>query len=518
MKKCYISFFFVLCLFVLTNELSAQRVVKVTQGVGTLNSTINGDTTAFGTRKDPDTIYELDKGGYYVTMGTIENKNYHLRIRAAAGTGKRPIIRPGVVSGGSSSRPFSLSGNLTLDGVYVTNLDEQNGIKQYVFQIATDNLKLTILNSHIDREGQIVVRCDGKNSSVIIKNSIISNVGTMASASNGRGVDDRGTDMDTLIFENNTFYNLTSRIIRDGGGIIKYCRVNHNTVVNVGQMGCTFGPVIKGYFTNNLFFNTSFLGQDTTRTATIDYTFQTNVLPKTWLDQGFVQKIEIHHNNLYVSPEIVSSLLTLTKGRKASTVFSPHADSIITANGWKSTNTNLPISFKTPPQVPLQVMKDYWNTAVTVKPELDPGTGSPDYGKTQMPFDFSYPTTSSFYTAGTSNQPLGDLNWFGMTVGVTNNENVLPKEYQLYSNYPNPFNPTTNIRYSLPVAGNVKIEIFNTLGQLVKTVVDQHQNPGSHNVVWNGIDKSGQQVSTGVYIYKLTTNNFTSAKKMILIK
>jgi len=512
MRKFYISFFLVFCLFVLTNELSAQRVVKVTQGVGTLNSTINGDTTAFGTRKDPDTIYELDKGGYYVTMGTIENKNYHLRIRAAAGTGKRPIIRPGVVSGGSSSRPFGPKGDLTLDGVYLTNLDEQDGIKQYVIRLSADDLKLTILNSHIDREGQIAIRCDGKNPSIIIKNSIMSNVGTMNSPSNGRGVDYRGNEIDTLIYENNTFYNLTSRIIRDGGGSVKYCRINHNTIVNSAQQGCSIGSAVEAYFTNNLFINTGFLGRDS---SNLDwFSLFTDPLNQALIDQGYVQKIEIHNNNFYVSPEILAAYPV---DIMPTPFFSEHTQAVINSGGWGSSNTNLPVTFTASPQMPLHVMIDYYDTTVVVKPEMDLGGGSPDYVGTQLPFDFSYPTSSPLYTASTGGQPLGDLNWFGMTVGVANEE-VLPSKYELYSNYPNPFNPTTNIRYSLPAPGNVKVEIFNTLGQLIHTVVDQYQNSGTHNVVWNGMDNSGNQVSTGVYIYKLTTSNFVSAKKMMLIK
>ncbi|MCX6142482.1 MAG: T9SS type A sorting domain-containing protein [Ignavibacteriales bacterium] len=515
MKTSYSSIFaalLVLLLFLSANDASAQRVVKVASGVGTLNQAINGDTTSAGARKDLTTIYELDKGGYYITMGTIENRNYHLRIRAAAGTGKRPIIRPGVVSGGSSSRPFSARGDLTLDGVYVTNLDEQNGIKQYIIQLSADSLRLSILNSHLDREGQIAIRCDGKNPRIVIKNSIISNVGTMASPSNGRGVDDRGNDIDTLIYENNTFYNLTSRILRDGGGVIKYCYINHNTVVNSGQMGCTIGPVINGYFTNNLFFNTGFLGTDS---ATTDwYTFQTAPLTQAWLNQGYVQKLQIHHNNFYVSPELISGLPAKIR---ATTVLDSNTQAAIKAGGWTSLNTNLPVVFKTPPQVPLQVMKSFYDTTVTVKPEMDKSNGSPDYGGTQMPFDFSYPTTSPLYTAGTNGEALGDRTYFGIQVGVANDA-MLPTNYQLYSNYPNPFNPSTNIRYSLPVAGSVKLEIVNTLGQTVNTLVNQNQQAGTYSVVWDGRDMNGRQVSTGMYIYRLKTANSVLAKKMILLK
>ncbi|MDP3441778.1 MAG: FlgD immunoglobulin-like domain containing protein, partial [Ignavibacteria bacterium] len=328
---------------------------------------------------------------------------------------------------------------------------------------------------------------------------------------NGRGVDDRGNDIDTLIYENNTFYNLTSRILRDGGGIIKYCWINHNTVVNVAQWGCSPGPVIEGHFRNNLFINTGFIGRSATQTW---FMFDTAPLAQSYIDQGITQTLKIHNNNFYVSPEITSAL---PSDRTPTPVLNPHAQAAVDAGGWGATITNLAVAFNKGPQVPLNVMQDYFNSAVTVKTDMDKGGASPDFGQTQMTFNFSYPTSSSLYTSGTGAQPLGDLNYFGIPVGVSNDE-ILANNFNLYSNYPNPFNPSTNIRYSIPTAGNVTIEIYNSLGQLVNTIVNQYQESGTHNVVWNGTDMSGQKLSSGIYIYKLNTNNYVSSKKMVLIK
>lgn len=500
-----------LIIFGTSNINNAQRIVQVPQGVGTLDATVRGDTLPNGQRVNLNTIYELQRGGYYITLSSIENTNYPLHIRAAAGGGKKPIIRPGVSGGGVSNRPFQARGNLTLEGVYVTNLDEQNALLQNIIRLSADNIKLTIIDSHLDRDLQAAIRCDAKNQKVIIKNSIISNIGTMQSPDNGRGVDDRGNDIDTLIYENNTFYNLTSRILRDGGGIIKYCWINHNTVVNVAQWGCSIGSAIEAHFRNNLFINTGFLGVSATNVWDM---LDTAPLPQSWIDQGFTQKIRIHNNNFYVSPEITTALPT---GRTSTPIFNAHAQSIVEAGGWGPTITNHPVAFTASPAVPLKVMQDYFNTTITTKTDMDKGGGSPDFGKTQMPFIFSYSTTSPVYSAGTANQPLGDLNYFGIPVSVTNDE-ILANNFQLFSNYPNPFNPSTNIKYTIPMASNVKVEIYNTLGQLVTTLVNNHQQAGTYNVVWNGNDFNGNKVSTGVYIYRLTTDNFVSSKKMILVK
>ncbi len=96
---------------------------------------------------------------------------------------------------------------------------------------------------------------------------------------------------------------------------------------------------------------------------------------------------------------------------------------------------------------------------------------------------------------------------------------LVPLEYSLSQNYPNPFNPSTNINYQLKELSTVSLEIFNILGQKVVALIDnQLQNPGQYRVTWNGINLSGNKVATGVYIYRITANNFVSSKKMLLLK
>ncbi|MCC7431558.1 SBBP repeat-containing protein [bacterium] len=97
-------------------------------------------------------------------------------------------------------------------------------------------------------------------------------------------------------------------------------------------------------------------------------------------------------------------------------------------------------------------------------------------------------------------------------------QNNFAKEFQLNQNFPNPFNPNTTIFYTLVKANNVKLEVFNTKGKLVQTLVSEKQNEGSHSSNWNGKDENGNAVSSGVYFYKLTAGNYTQTNKMILLK
>ncbi len=86
------------------------------------------------------------------------------------------------------------------------------------------------------------------------------------------------------------------------------------------------------------------------------------------------------------------------------------------------------------------------------------------------------------------------------------------------SNYPNPFNPTTIISFSIPKDENVEISVFNIKGQKVKTVVNDNYTTGSHKVVWDGTDENNKSVTSGIYFYKLKTSSKTLTNKMILMK
>jgi hypothetical protein len=83
----------------------------------------------------------------------------------------------------------------------------------------------------------------------------------------------------------------------------------------------------------------------------------------------------------------------------------------------------------------------------------------------------------------------------------------------LDNNYPNPFNPVTHIRYGLPKTSDVKIEIYNIIGQKIKTLLDKPMEAGYHQVEFNS-----QNLSSGIYFYRIEAGEFQDVKKMILIK
>jgi hypothetical protein len=101
---------------------------------------------------------------------------------------------------------------------------------------------------------------------------------------------------------------------------------------------------------------------------------------------------------------------------------------------------------------------------------------------------------------------------------LDNAEDNIPLVTTLKGNYPNPFNPTTTISFDLAKSSDVKLEVYNIKGQKIITLVDEDFAAGQYSVVWNGKDASNRNIASGVYFYKMVTNNYSEIKKMILLK
>ena len=122
--------------------------------------------------------------------------------------------------------------------------------------------------------------------------------------------------------------------------------------------------------------------------------------------------------------------------------------------------------------------------------------------------------------------PDGNQEWSFMipTPGLPNIEmfidrsDLIPEEYHLSQNFPNPFNPSTVIQYSLPKNNFVYLKIIDLEGREVKTLINSFQISGNKSVIWNATNNQGRPVAAGMYFYLIESGEFLSAKKMILIK
>jgi len=132
----------------------------------------------------------------------------------------------------------------------------------------------------------------------------------------------------------------------------------------------------------------------------------------------------------------------------------------------------------------------------------------------------SYPSTiidSSYFYFRKEGSVAGEIgDWSSSGLLMKAGDEIafnLPSDYALCQNYPNPFNASTTISYQVPVDGHVKLEVYNTLGQRVATLVDSKQQAGYKSVIWDASD-----VSSGLYFYKLTAGDFTETRRMMLVK
>ena len=157
---------------------------------------------------------------------------------------------------------------------------------------------------------------------------------------------------------------------------------------------------------------------------------------------------------------------------------------------------------------------------------LQPGDVFTDYA-VPIEIDLSTYHGQNIQLAWHADDPTDNLGlwfvWFLDNVkvqGIVANDDPTPTVVvtALNGNYPNPFNPETTINYSVNSKTPVVVDIYNTKGQKVKTLVNETKAPGSYNVKWNGTDQNNQKVSNGVYFYKMNAGTYSASKKMILMK
>jgi hypothetical protein len=128
--------------------------------------------------------------------------------------------------------------------------------------------------------------------------------------------------------------------------------------------------------------------------------------------------------------------------------------------------------------------------------------------------DLGSPGPDIFYGWGLPDG-VAALNYKPVT-GITAGPN--PLQFSILGNYPNPFNPSTTIEYSLPETGRASLVIYTVSGQKVRELASGTLSAGTHSVVWDGRDRNGNQVSSGIYISRLTMRDRATANRMLLVK
>jgi hypothetical protein len=186
-------------------------------------------------------------------------------------------------------------------------------------------------------------------------------------------------------------------------------------------------------------------------------------------------------------------------------------------NNWINITNNLPdVPTHSVAVDPLYPQNIYVGNDLGVYVSTNGGTSWSEF-RVGMPyaivFDLTIVNPSRKLRATTHGNGVFERKLYQNPLGITGNGNETPKEYKLEQNFPNPFNPSTKINYSVPKSGLVTLKIYDMIGKEVATLVNENKTAGNYTMVFNG-----SNLSSGIYFYRLTAGNFSETKKLMVIK
>jgi len=536
-------------IFILAGNTFSQDpdTLDVAPGFETLNLAVLGDTTETGEPKNLNRVYRLERGEYYLLNGSITTVNAApCRVVAAKGDGPKPLIIPAVSESGSAARAFRPGGDVEAKGLYITGIDNLgNQAEKNMFRCGGVGARIVVDNCFLDHDAQCFVRMDGDDQKLFLTNSVVRNSINLAKPNNGRFIMTRASTQDTVFVQNCTMYMGSHNPIQ-GSGMEKNLILDHVTIYQTrGHM--EIRNAVNYTVTNCLFIDYDFEGNwCDPANPDVDSLTQSDFIGYESLDAEVAtdeqRNLSVKNNVFGWTPEIL-------------TVFSTH-DSIkatpiqnITTQTFFNTFPNMIYennieecpAFSDAPDPSVVAAYATYRIETHQSDENNPdpradrnGMAALDVDPTSVgpaadEFDFDYNTDAAAYTHAEGEFPAGDLNWFPdkkaewetwIATGVeSKNMDAVPAAFALNQNYPNPFNPSTTIAYQLKSNTKVNLDVYNSLGQHVRTLVNNEQKQaGSYKTQWNGLNDAGQHVASGIYMYRLKAGDQVQTMKMVMMK
>jgi len=433
------------------------------------------------------------------------------------------------------------------------------------------NNTLTLDNVLMETTRWVMVQSnDHAGNSVMLHNCYFVNLSGQACRRNGGVYDNVSNPTDQFIVENCTHVMAQGMMYKFRNFPLTNAFFNHNTFVNCsGQVFETLGYQNKWSVTNNLFVNSHvqpyLAGLDYGETDPDSLPMGLiNVAPFPALTGDFEglteagRQILVNKNGLYWGSELdailpavnaaqandsdewVSQMIKMNTRTQA--MFDDDATYPMLVEGtWIEAGDP---GFTDPADLMTDALQDLIDYTIGIMD--DDGTATLPWWRTDdnpiadnfiypdwpIPVDLSY-TNAAYLSGGYGGFPVGDLNWFpahkttweaqkdAEHAAIDNGElspvedaMAAPSTFQLAQNYPNPFNPTTTIEFAIPVSGNVTLKVFDAMGKEVATLVNDFRNAGqSYKVKFNGAE-----LTSGMYIYKISAGDYQVSKKMLLMK
>ncbi len=507
---------------------------------GSLNKFIEDDKNDGGI--PAGRVYKLKRGEYYLLSGTIVVDGYTLRLIGEEGP---EDVQPAVVAGGLKAdgtgfwQYFKSKNDVEFRNIYFKGSTPTDLLTGECIRFIAPETKITVDNCFFDSFHFITIHFfKVPDCSAIITNSYFRNLNNKnGNKWNGRGLRFvQANHVDTVIMVNNTFVNSNSFFLDlDRFTIVDYALIDHNTIVNTVKFVFQWHWQTNAIFTNNLFYNAHSYGETEADMANQDpdgLVFGIFGIDTVSADSlGIVEserRVQLTNNSWFYDEKVWSYW-----NSRDSVYPEPFLNS--RSQAMFDDDTNYPYLVEENninENVHFTKFPDVTDTMIAFMEADRDGTEKvnnwgyyPDGSVFQIYWpittieDLSYATTDPQYTAGTNGFPIGDLNWFPdkKSDWLTDIKEIyngsIPAKYSLSQNYPNPFNPTTNIQFSLPERTMVTLKVYNVLGQEVAQLVNQELAAGVHKVTFDASD-----LTSGIYIYTLESENFVKTQKMVLLK
>ncbi len=563
----FIIILFFLGVMLLPNLIFSQDIVTVPDNIDgnpldALPKFILGDTTATGERTNPDRIYRLERNKLYIVANPL-HVTFNLSLIADDDDVNNPTRPPMVVRG------YSADGAL-IGSQFVFDTDSLTiHIKNIFFQgmempsaeypkgrlvggwsrplfLNGKSSHVTIDNCVFNGWG-VIGTSNAENYSLKFTNNIVRNALDYINPWAGMVIDNAGRDCDTLIFVNNTFFNHASYIILTNRNICNYLLFDHNTIYT-SVVNPFFMPYLTNAdITNNLIYGYLSMGQLPSEIfgGWYDWDGQISSIasislvdPNMLAAYGLTESDRkvTYKNNGYAWPQRVKDYWASIDTMEATTWMNERTTNMFnddTQYPYLNDENNIEEAPGFDASMETTVVDKLLEFTETFRLYGESGVVPVD--RSYVPdgeyFNVPWPLPESLtYTNETllkqaeGNFPVGDLNWFKdkkaewevwKLTGVekVENQGIVPADYSLLQNYPNPFNPTTVISFTIPSASNIKLSVFNVLGQEVKVLVHKQMNKGSYKVEF---DASG--LNSGIYFYKLQSGNYSATRKMTFLK
>jgi len=488
------------------NSAMAQTEKAVPAG-SLLNEFIHGDTTATGERNDVNTIYVLERGQVYEISSYLRLTDVPLQIKSADGEGAPAIIVTKDDGGGSYPQAIRTRGDLWLEDVYISNANGEGNQPKWG-GIRSEGADATITFKdcliEMDKASALQVRENGQT--IVFDNCIVGKMGDYnRNNGNGRLIDAREFDIESIEVKNTTFYHLADRVIRNmSGGKIGSFVFDQNTGVAIQGYHGLFhlGHVGSVTITNNLFLNPKYMGNHTNvseqtgpeEDSKNHYLFTADTI---YTDTEF----NISHNNFYWEQELLDWYDKFDTVSKAEVL----APIIETKMGAAADDAAWELSFEFDNPVPY-INYEYLDTLFE-HPTADPTPENwpmPE-GVTIFNVNFDFTTTNpELVTGSTTGGQLGDLKWTGTLEGTSifsvNENNSLNLEV-----FPNPASDLINIKLDVANLSNVEINVFDITG---KSVLQKAIKSSNANITLN-VDN----LSSGMYFFNVKTDVGTATGK-----